>query len=387
MKPFLLILTIHALFKRALTQQPTYTCPNNANPLIANSGTNLFCTSVGSTSDCPTSSSCVQSANMPSILICCSSASSVTPVCPNNAVAQTSAEGYVACNINNPICNSGYQCVQSMNVPSLSICCSTSSQTTMCPTDFTPVIDTNGLTITCSPSSSNCPSESSCMQSTFNSAFICCRSSTSTRICPNQQNALITNNNLEMCTTPGTQCSQIGYTCQFSSLLGAYVCCGNGAIDNGVPKCADNRPTYQQIVGETYTCDSNARCPSGYDCAPSDDPFIDVCCLTGATPIPENIACPDGWNPYRNEVDNSVRTCDAVQDTSCPVGFSCAPSSRPSQFLCCRLASALVCINGRTLLINGSPKLCRPSPISQCPYNYSCQQSINPTVTVCCSDT
>ncbi|CAI2340914.1 unnamed protein product [Caenorhabditis sp. 36 PRJEB53466] len=345
-------------FSSVSGQQPSFTCPNNANPLVANSGTNLFCTSAGTNTDCPTSSICVTAANAAGVLICCSQ-STLTPICPNNAVAQSSTTGYVECSVTNPSnCITGYQCVQSSNVASTFICCSTSTSTTSCPTDFTPAVSTSGGTISCSPSASTCPTGSSCMQSTLNSAFICCRSANSQRICSNNQNALITNGALELCTTPGTQCSTTGYTCQLSVLLATYVCCGQGSTGSISVGCADGRPVYQQISGETYTCEitsSITSCPSGYDCAPSDDPFIDVCCLTGSTPIPENLSCPTGWNPYRNEVDNSVRTCTAVLDTSCPVGFSCAPSSQPSQFICCRFASSLVCINGKTLLVNGAP--------------------------------
>lgn len=101
-----------------------------------------------------------------------------------------------------------------------------------------------------------------------------------------------------MCTTPGTQCSsvsyfilietkknnfQAGYTCQLSVLLATYVCCGQGSTGSTIG-CADGRPVYQQIAGQTYTCEITSAitsCPSGYDCAPSDDPFVDVCCLTG----------------------------------------------------------------------------------------------------------
>uniref|UniRef100_A0A8R1DT35 Uncharacterized protein n=1 Tax=Caenorhabditis japonica TaxID=281687 RepID=A0A8R1DT35_CAEJA len=308
-------------FSKVGGQQPAFTCPNNANPLVANT------------------------ANAAGVLICCSQASTVTPICPNNAIAQTSSAGYVECSISNPTnCIAGYQCVQSSNVATTNICCSLSTSTTSCPSDFTPAVSTSG----------------------------------------------------------GTS----GYTCQLSVLLATYVCCGQGSTGSTSAGCADGRPVYQVIAGETYTCEmtsSVSTCPSGYDCAPSDDPFVDVCCLTGpsfivlsqlpfnvhipgSTPIPENLSCPSGWNPYRNEVDNAVRTCSAVLDTSCPTGFSCAPSSQASQFLCCRLASSLVCINGRTLLVNGAPKLCSQSTFSQCPYNYSCQQSINPTVTVCCSN-
>ncbi|UMM16447.1 hypothetical protein L5515_013452 [Caenorhabditis briggsae] len=373
-----------------IAQQPQFTCPNNANPLVANSGTNLFCTSAGSNTDCPTGSICTTAANAAGILICCSQSTNVNPVCPNSAISQPSNIGYVECQFNNPTnCISGYQCVQSANLANTFICCSTSASVGSCPSDFTPAVGTNGGTISCNPSASTCPSGSSCMQSTLNTAFICCRSANSQRICANNQNALITNGALELCTTPGTQCSSTGYTCQLSVLLATYVCCGQGSTGSSIG-CADGRPVYQQRVGETYTCDITSSlnsCPSGYDCALSDDSFVNVCCLTGSTPIPENLSCPTGWNPFRNEVDNAVRTCTAVLDTSCPIGFSCAPSNQVSQFLCCRLASSLVCINGKTLLVNGAPKLCTPTTYSQCPYNYSCQQSVNPTVTVCCSNT
>ncbi|CAI5442107.1 unnamed protein product [Caenorhabditis angaria] len=389
-----IFLALFFLFKNFCnSQSPAFTCPNNANALVSNSGSNVFCTSLGTSSDCPTSSTCVTASNSASVLICCSQSTTITPICPNNALAQTSttnSNGFVECTISNPItCSTGFQCLTSSNIPTVAICCSTTTSTSTCPTDFTPVVGSTGTTITCNPSSSGCPSGSTCLQSTQTSSFICCRSSNSNRICSNNQNALVTNGAIELCTTPGTACSLTGYTCQLSILLASYVCCGFGDSTTTGVQCLDNRPTYQEREGITYTCEINSAttgCPSGYDCAASDDPFIDVCCLTGSTPIPENLACPTGWNPYRNEVDNSIRTCSAVLDTSCPVGFSCAPSSTSQiSFLCCRLATSLVCINGNTLLVNGAPKLCQPGSISQCPFNYSCQQSINPTVTVCCS--
>ncbi|KJH45636.1 hypothetical protein DICVIV_08314 [Dictyocaulus viviparus] len=95
--------------------------------------------------------------------------------------------------------------------------------------------------------------------------------------------------------------------------------------------------------------------------------------------------CPIGWNAFHNDIDLQPRTCRGLLDMSCPTGFSCAPSSTAGRFICCRLATSMSCINGRTLLINSHPRLCNRRIINQCPRGYSCEQSTNPSITICCS--
>lgn len=119
------------------------------------------------------------------------------------------------------------------------------------------------LQIFCSPTEpAGCPGGSVCLPTPLlPSLFICCRSTVSPRVCPNNQNTLVTSTGaLESCTGPGSPCSRVsisvssqsmsllqtGYTCQLSSVLAQWVCCG---VDGTAAKCADGSETYTQVTG------------------------------------------------------------------------------------------------------------------------------------------
>ncbi|GMR36605.1 hypothetical protein PMAYCL1PPCAC_06800, partial [Pristionchus mayeri] len=262
-----------------------------------------------------------------------------------------------------------------------------SSSSSSCPSSFTPSLDSQGSTIFCSPTEpAGCPGGSVCLQTPQSSSlFLCCRSTISPPICPNNQNALLTSSgDYETCTGPGSPCSRTGYSCQFSSVLAQWACCG---MDSTAAKCADGSETYQQVAGQTYTCSLlsfPSSCPSGFTCAPSSLSGTSVCCR-GKT----NTACAQGWNPYTNEVTKETRSCSGVTDESCPSGYSCTPtttsSSSSSSFLCCRLADSPRCASSSTYLLNSQPRLCSSSKLNQCPVGYQCQSSTVPSISICCS--
>ncbi|KAK5972779.1 hypothetical protein GCK32_014623 [Trichostrongylus colubriformis] len=114
-------------------------------------------------------------------------------------------------------------------------------------------------------------------------------------------------------------CSQAGYTCQFSTNLTQYICCGS---DPTSITCADGRKAFEQIAGETYSCRPGqipSSCPYGYECAASTSPGVSVCCATNVDPSipptpPSNVHCPAGWDPYRDDVDYRERSCSGPQD-------------------------------------------------------------------------
>ena len=206
--------------------------------------------------------------------------------------------------------------------------------------------------------------------------------------------------NAQQCSNPGGACPAAGYQCTFSNALGQYFCCGSATAP---AVCADGRPTFTQtsgnfifwtyiFLGTTYSCNPLApvsNCPFGYDCAQSTQVGVSVCCFTNSgkfslfcniilattTIAPSTSQCPNGWNPYRNSVNQLVQYCTSTTDQSCPTGYSCTPSSRVSVYLCCRLASSPTCPIGTTLLSNGKPRLCSRNQANQCPRGYTCQQS------------
>ncbi|KAF8361308.1 hypothetical protein PRIPAC_88231, partial [Pristionchus pacificus] len=434
-----------------ISQQASFSCPGvRETAALSTTGNNLFCSQVGSRDTCPQNAFCRGASNSVGMLICCYSSSQVTPICPNNAIPQPSTNGFSECDISQPAsqcdpgyscvraandfntqlcclstksqvvdqpvcpnqaqlqqdngrpvycnpseavpCGTGYSCQSAVGSPSTFVCCSSSSSSTpTCPTSFTPSLDTLGSTIFCSPTEPvGCPGGSVCLPTPLlPSLFICCRSTVSPRVCPNNQNALVTSTGaLESCTGPGSPCSRTGYTCQLSSVLAQWVCCG---VDGTTAKCADGSETYTQVTGETYTCSLlsfPSSCPSGFTCAPSSLSGTNVCCRSNT-----NGGCPIGWNPYTNEVTKVTRSCTGVSDESCPSGYSCTPSSSSSltspssSFLCCRLADSPRCPSSSTYLLNSQPRLCSSSKLNQCPVGYQCTSSTVPSISICCSTT
>ena len=92
--------------------------------------------------------------------------------------------------------------------------------------------------------------------------------------------------------------------------------------------CRPNR-----ILGTTFTCNPSSfptGCPAGYDCAQSTQPGTYVCCSpslgkfsifffnplsgTSTTIAPSFQQCPNGWNPYKNSVNQAVQYCSSTTD-------------------------------------------------------------------------
>uniref|UniRef100_A0A183F834 EB domain-containing protein n=1 Tax=Heligmosomoides polygyrus TaxID=6339 RepID=A0A183F834_HELPZ len=229
----------------------------------------------------------------------------------------------VYCSASQPqLCPSNYVCQAAVGSPGTFVCCSSGSSSSLtCPARYSPSLDPNGNQIFCSPTSSvDCPGGSSCLQSTQTAAvYLCCRDDSSARVCPNNQNAFITpGGTVETCNAPGAPCSHAGYTCQLSTPLAQYVCCGN---DPAPAYCADGRSTYEQIAGQTYACNPlqfPSSCPVGYQCAQSTVAGTSVCCAIGFGPIPtlapSRDQCPAGWSSYRNDVDLRPRNCSGPFD-------------------------------------------------------------------------
>ncbi|CAI4221500.1 unnamed protein product [Auanema sp. JU1783] len=432
-----------------LLQQHFICClPAGQSPVLTSQGSNQICSTPGQQGACPFNSLCLGSSNSPNVYICCySQGANVNPICPNNAIAQSSLTlSYVSCSIFTASCDPGYSCERASNDFNTMLCCSTSTnnaatcpnQQTLylelgrpryclpsqpsacpsgytcqlsvgttgtyvccttpvaptCPAQFTPSLDSRGASIFCSPAQpAGCPSGSVCLQANNdNSLFLCCRSASSPRVCPNNQNALLTPSaSVETCSGPGSSCSRTGYTCVFSTVLAQYICCGNEQTNAG---CANGYETFVQTSGQTFTCtpSSPTQCPFGYQCLISTVANVYVCCLPpiGTTTVfptrpTDFLQCPTGWNPHRNAIDAQPRTCSSPRDTSCPVGYSCTPSSFSGVFICCRLATTMGCPIGTPFLLNNQPRLCSRNRANQCPRGYSCEQSTSPTITICCS--
>ncbi|VDD90516.1 unnamed protein product [Enterobius vermicularis] len=337
----------------------------------------------------------MRAANNNSIAVCCSG-QTAQPVCPGqqNLLVENGVPRY--CTPNAPVsCPNGYVCTAAVNMAGTYVCCGAVA-TSACPANFIPALGNTGNEINCAPNDPNsCPAGSVCLESQFSigtGTYLCCRSSQALRVCPNNQNAFVTpNGQVEQCTGPGASCSQNGYTCQYSTSLASWVCCGQG---QGMALCADGRETYFQVEGQTYSCVPSTTptgCPASYDCAASTSTGTFVCCRQATTAtvptVASGLSCPLGWNPYRNELDGSNRFCQNAIDMNCPTGFSCTQSTQQGLYLCCRLATSLRCASGQTtLLINNQPRLCQNLKINACPAGYSCRVSNMINVYICCAN-
>ncbi|PAV67034.1 hypothetical protein WR25_18380 [Diploscapter pachys] len=202
-------------------------CPNNAIPQPS-SAIYVPCLQNDPTT-CETGFSCVQSSNVPSIFLCCTSGSVQFPTCPSNLSLYTVGNGvssyfsvvvvlqengrarYCLSAQSSSNCPLGYSCQLAVGTTSTFVCCSTSPSQSDCPANYTPVQGPAGPT-TCSPlSPSACPSGSVCIQSIRSSTvFVCCIPSTTPRVCPNNGNALLTpSGNVQTCTSVGSACNTV----------------------------------------------------------------------------------------------------------------------------------------------------------------------------------
>ncbi|TMS34988.1 hypothetical protein L596_002477 [Steinernema carpocapsae] len=425
---------------------PPFRCPHPGQVAVfdpRNPGENLYCQYPGQMGKCPPNAACQSAANSIGLNICCYGSVNY-PTCPYPRIPQPSPLGYVPCDMTNPNeCAYGYTCQRSASDYSDSLCCSlievrdptcpnqqalfydegrrpkycnptrpmacpdnyicvaalghsrsfvccSSPSSTICPSDYSPSVDRFANVILCSMSDqSMCPDSSSCLESQNHPGrFLCCRSSLAPRVCPNDQNALVTSSGtLEYCTGPGITCSRSGYSCQMSPSTTRWVCCGR---DQPMAVCADGRETYFQSFGVSYECNPlvfPSDCPPHYDCSYSNIRGISVCCKTTVpTVLPPvvKLSCPSGWNPY--QTSSGVEHCQNVMDTGCPNGFSCVQSSQIGTFICCRIASSPQCpAGGQALYVNNQPRTCTKSGPQSCPVFYTCMQSTMGGIHICCS--
>lgn len=172
----------------------------------------------------------MRSANNNQVSICCAAQLSSTPICPNQAILLYESGRPKYCNLLGAACPTGNTCRESINIPGTYVCCS-SSNAINCPINYAPATDSTGRTvgrdilcifrnnhsmillqIFCTQSNpSVCPGGSSCLQSPSSpNSFICCRSTASEYVCPNNQNALVQpNGQVQVCNGPGSPCSRV----------------------------------------------------------------------------------------------------------------------------------------------------------------------------------
>ncbi|CEF70700.1 Cysteine-rich repeat and Lustrin, cysteine-rich repeated domain-containing protein [Strongyloides ratti] len=300
-------------------------------------------------------------------------------------------------------CPNGATCMEATNHQTIKICCTSMIKAT-CPINYTPMLDLNGQYIYCSMSNDNiCTSDSKCLQSpTKPEVFLCCTSTIAPSICPSNQDALINNGEIETCSGPQNSCSMDGYTCQYSTTINKWVCCGNPI--NPIPYCKNGDLPYSLDDGEIYRCLlTESTCPQGYNCEESTIPLTNVCCNSTGTNITTTtlepitilpittttvssiLSCPKNWNPYRYPTGN-YHICNSVLDsTSCPFGFSCVPSNFEDVFICCRLSMSFECSKkNSTLLLNNQPRLCSTSLPNSCPVDFDCLPSTIGSINICC---
>ncbi|VDM60610.1 unnamed protein product [Angiostrongylus costaricensis] len=261
---------LHPSFNVDAAQQ--YTCPlASQQPVLTTQGINQFCTQPGKRDDCPFNALCLSASNSPNLFICCSFvAAQALPTCPKGGTPQPYPGGYKPCSLfSSTDCDVGYSCVRAVNDRSILLCCSTKPTQLLCPNGRVLLIE-RGRAVYCNQAQpQQCPFGYTCEEADGTpGTFVCCASAPQAT-CP-----------APYLPSVNAQGNLAGYTCQLSIPLAQYVCCGFEAV---AVLCADGRKIYQQVQGQTYTCNpsmSQSVCPFGYECAPSTVAGVSVCCAT-----------------------------------------------------------------------------------------------------------
>lgn len=405
-----------------------YQCPANSRPLMTGASF-TFC-NPNSGPFCPATYSCQQAVNTPNIFICCST-SSLSPTCPSglNPYATTPGQ-FVYCSATNPNCPTGSSCQIATNMANTYVCCSSSSTTYTCPGNFQIFIGGTGQVTVCTGSPNICPQPSTCLQATNNiQVSICCQTSTNNQFCPANQQDLYVGGQLQYCTGVGAVCPQAGYTCQFSTSLNQYLCCGSGATTDICPtgqqplyvgtaiqfctntgsacpsagytcqfsnfisrfvccggissalRCLNNQPIYQPST-TPFLCNPQAsQCPAQYDCLQSTQSNQFVCCLRAGSS--GSYQCVSGRVPYPNSVNAQI--CNPTS-SNCPAATACEQSNLPNQFICCNLGTRQPqCPSAWQPLLDGViPRRCSGPSDTSCPSSYSCLASDITSTYICC---
>uniref|UniRef100_A0A915PZT7 EGF-like domain-containing protein n=1 Tax=Setaria digitata TaxID=48799 RepID=A0A915PZT7_9BILA len=296
-------------------------------------------------------------------------------------------------------CPDNYACSQAVNHFGTYVCCSELSATIPHSINLTPALDENGDKIYCTPNNPlTCPANTICIKSANSpDEYFCCDSSSSHKICPdNQVASVLPNGQLEVCIGAGASCSQIGYTCQISLELFTWVCCG---YSTAMAVCLDGRETFYETEGMKITTSftstlsvlsrrkSKARTkttPKSSNTVATTATTTMITSTLGTTVKPE---CPFAWHPYVAYQTGDNQFCSSITDKSCPSGYSCTHSTHHGIYMCCRFGSGLQCATGTNiLLVNNRPRLCTVTGANICPVGYSCQISTLENIYICCGD-
>ncbi|VDN20220.1 unnamed protein product [Gongylonema pulchrum] len=402
---------------------------------------------------CPEKYDCRAASNLPDTYVCCSAPSAIA--CPPNFTPSRSVNGSEVCKIidllkmlnytpsihcspNDPTsCPGGAICMKSVTNKDIHLCCYSSLPRKICPDEQDALLLPDGEVEVCDGAEAECSQSGyTCQVSPELSTWVCCGYPSAMALCADGRETFYqiegqtyscnidsypTNCPAKYECAPSDQPNiSSGYTCQVSPELATWVCCG---YPSAMALCADGRETFYQIEGQTYSCNIDSyptNCPAKYECAPSDQPNISVCCLiesveatttsttTRRTAVwrPE---CPPGWNPYTNYRTGSTRYCQNVADMR-PTFVFVAPicglwindqlepilsmMSGASRIYRYQLLSLIIKVEpdeavcgegGFAYQLDEHPLDCSHDA-SVCPEHYICQPSFTNTKMYCCHE-
>ncbi|KAI6241871.1 hypothetical protein M3Y99_00289500 [Aphelenchoides fujianensis] len=330
-------------------------CPNQQ-VLYKENGRPKIC-NANQINPCPSGFLCQQSVGSPGVSVCCSLPSTAT--CPQGYTPRRDFDGNpIYCSEFNPnVCPGGTQCLDSPNRPNTRLCCQTTQVQRVCPDDLDALLvpGTSRPEVCTEPGAACSQSGYSCYLSDVLASYVCCGRSPQQARCADGRETYIQDfSRTFTCSLTRLNDCPLNFDCAPSNLNGVNVCC---KTNGGDPATPTPFPPLQPTELPTFR------------------------------PPVQELTCPVGWSAYEDN-SGAHHFCQNALDSSCPQGFSCVQSSVSGIFLCCRLAANLRCGNPRTspLLVNNAPRLCSQRFAASCPLGFSCQPSSITPVYICCSN-
>ncbi|KAI6181731.1 hypothetical protein M3Y98_00860600 [Aphelenchoides besseyi] len=283
-----------------------------------------------------------------------------------------------------------------------------------CPVGWSAYEDNTGAHHFCQNALDNtCPQGFSCVQSSVNGIFLCCRLASNLRCNNARATALLVNNAPRLCSQRFVASCPQGYQCQQSNISPVNICCSiaiTGPTINGQTNpftslnggdlltsqllCRDGQ-TPAFVSGKTVLCNyigQQDACPPTYICTLSNRQGVNVCChiiqrsrsrLHLYSKRAHNNVCGDSTAALT--YDGEPIECSKDPQDACPKNFECQPSMIDEYMYCCQDAQCAVDARRSSSEVESTilPKRCVKD--SDCSKEEKCEESFNiQDVKVCC---